>query len=288
MIQAGNVERGELRRVAERKSEKELAFLHELYVATDWGERFAELIDEHVELPKEGRVLYVESGTGGHALSMQERFEDKVTLTCVDESEERLELARVKAITMNTDTEFRSAQPDKLWLRDDQFDLVIGNGSLVAHDRLDKMFSELVRVTTPGGMVAFMLPTSSSFGEFFSVYWEALRNSGLEEHGIDVEELIKELPTISQVEAMAEDEGLEAVSSWTRIEEFDYESGEEFLNSPLITDFLLREWLRKLPEAAQDKVSAEIARIIDEERHDMDFALSVKATLVVGRKKEEQ
>ena len=39
------------------KSQKELAFLEDLYIATDWGERFAELIDEHVELPKEGRAL---------------------------------------------------------------------------------------------------------------------------------------------------------------------------------------------------------------------------------------
>ena len=108
--------------------------------------------------------------------------------------------------------------------------------------------------------------------------------TAMEEHGIDVEELIMELPTVSQVEVMAEQEGLENISSWTSIEEFDYESGEEFLNSPLITDFLLREWLRELPEAAQDKVSAEIARIIDEERQDMDFALSVKATLIIGRK----
>jgi hypothetical protein len=150
------------------------------------------------------------------------------------------------------------------------------------------MLSEMVRVAAPGGTVALSLATSSSFGEFFSVYWEALRNSGIVNHEHDVESLITELPTVSSVEAMAEREGLDNVTSWTQIEEFDYESGEEFLNSPLITDFLLREWLRKLPEAAQDKVIAEIARIIDEERHDMDFALSVKATLVVGRKKEEQ
>ena len=52
------------------KSEKELAFLQELYVATDWGERFAALMDEHVELPKKGRALYVGAGTGGHALAV--------------------------------------------------------------------------------------------------------------------------------------------------------------------------------------------------------------------------
>ena len=42
------------------KSEKELAFLHDLYVAPDWGERFAELVDAHIKLPKEGRALSYE------------------------------------------------------------------------------------------------------------------------------------------------------------------------------------------------------------------------------------
>src|SRR5919202_6262504 len=101
------------------KSDKELAFLRDLYVATEWGERFAELIDEHVELPKEGRILYVESGTGGHAMALQERMAGDVRLVCVDESEECLELARVKALAVRAGTEFRRTQLDELWFRDD-------------------------------------------------------------------------------------------------------------------------------------------------------------------------
>jgi ubiquinone/menaquinone biosynthesis C-methylase UbiE len=271
--------------VSADKSDKELAFLHELYVATDWGERFAELVDEHVELPKEGRILYVESGTGGHAMALQERMADDVRLVCVDENEECLELARVKALAVRAKTEFRQTQLDDLWFRDDQFELVVGDGSLVAPERLPRMLSEMARVAAPGGTVALTLATASSFGEFFSIYWEALRNAGLETRGVDVEALIKELPTVSDMEAMAVREGLDAVTSWTHIEEFDYESGEEFLNAPLITDFLLKGWLESLPDAeTRSRISQEVARIIDEERQDMDFALSVKATLLIGRK----
>ncbi len=72
------------------KSPKELAFLHDLYVAPDWGERFAELVDAHIELPKKGRALYVCAGTGGHALALDEREGEKVDFVCVDESEDYL------------------------------------------------------------------------------------------------------------------------------------------------------------------------------------------------------
>jgi ubiquinone/menaquinone biosynthesis C-methylase UbiE len=271
--------------VASSKSDKELAFLRDLYVATDWGERFAELVDEHVELPKEGSMLYVAAGTGGHALAMQERAGSRLTLICVDESEESLELGRAKAMAVRADPEFRRAQLEALGFEDDQFDLVVGDASLIAAERLPEVVAEMVRVAAPGGTVALTLPTSSSFGEFFSVYWEALRNSGIDSHEHDVESLITGLPAVSEIEALAGREGLDNVSSWTRIEEFDFESGEEFLNAPLITDFLLRVWLESVPEAAdQERVTKEIERIIDAERQDMNFALSVKATLVIGRK----
>lgn len=268
-----------------RKSEKELAFLQDLYVATDWGERFAALIDKHVQLPKKGRMLYVAAGTSGHALAMQERAGDKLSLVCLDESEECLELGRVKAMAVRADPEFRRAQLEALSFEDDQFDLVVGDASLVVAERLPEMLAEMVRVAAPGATVALSLVTASSFGEFFSVYWEALRNLGIEDHEHDVESLITELPTVAAIETMATHEGLDNVASWMEVEEFNYESGEEFLNAPLITDFLLTRWLESLPEAeAQARIATEIARIIDVERQKMDFTLSVKTTLIVGRK----
>ncbi len=271
--------------MSENKSDNELAFLKDLYVATDWGERFAALMDETIKLPEKGRILYVESGTGGHAMALQNSAEEDVSMVCVDESEESLELARAKAMAMSVEPEFRHAQPDALWLRDDQFELVLGDGSLVAPHRLPEMLSEMARVAAPGGTVAFALTTTSSFGEFFSIYWEALQSAGLEDRAAMVEELITELPTISVIEDLARQEGLRNVSSMTKAEEFTYESGEDFLNSPLITDFLLKSWMQSLNDDEQARVFPEIARLIDEERQEADFMLSVKATLVTGQKK---
>ena len=270
--------------MTDAKTDKELAFLQDLFIALDWGERFGELIDEHVKPPTEGRALYAAAGTGGHAMALQERAGAKLELLCVDENSECIALAQTKATATNEETRFQITQLDQLDLPDNQFDFVVGNASLVARSRVRRMFAEMVRVAAPGATIAFALPTASSFGEFFSIYWEALHNNGLLDHEGDVEQLITALPTVSDLEQMAEDEGLKDVASWTRIEEFDYDSGEQFLSAPLVAEFLMREWLALVPESERADLFREISRLINEERHEAEFALSVKATLVTGQK----
>lgn len=270
------------------KSPKELAFLHDLYVASDWVERFAELVDAHVTLPKEGRALYVSVGTGGHAMALREHSDEKLELIGVDESEEQLELARAKALAMKEKIAFQREEVLSLSFPDDRFDLVLGNSSMTQTNNLHGMLAEMVRVASPGATVAWWLPTASSFGEFFSIFWEALLNAELDDHGVDVEQLITERPTVSDVAQLAEQAGLDNLESWTSIEEFDYESGDAFLNSPLINDFLLPRWLTSVPESARERVMQELVSIIDEERHSGEFALTMKATLVVGRKARVQ
>jgi hypothetical protein len=159
---------------------------------------------------------------------------------------------------------------------------------MVRTDDLRKMLSELVRVAAPGGTVVWWLPTSSSFGEFFSIFWEALLNAELEDFGVAVEHLITDLPSVSDIKHMAEAEGLGKVQTWTAIEEFDFESGEQFLSAPLITDFLLQRWLGSIPEAAHERVMQELGHIIDEERHSGEFVLTMKATLLIGTKQRVQ
>ena len=266
------------------KTDKELAFLYDLYIATDWGERFAELIDEHLEIPSEGRALYIDAGTGGHALALHERAGKKLTIVCSDKNEECLELARAKAAALHERAEFRRENAHALSFPDDEFDLVLANNSFTSPSHLKESLAEALRVAKPGATIAWWLPTASSFGEFFSIYWEALLNSGIVDNEINVDQLITNLPTISEAESWSEEAGLIDLNSWTAIEEFDYQSGADFLNSPLITDFLLPTWLQSVPGDAHEGVRAELARIIDEERHAGEFALTLKATLVVGKK----
>jgi hypothetical protein len=142
----------------------------------------------------------------------------------------------------------------------------------------------MARVAAPGGTVALALPTFSSFGEFFSIYWEALHNLGLLDHERDVETLITVLPAVSRMEELAEQAGLENVTSTTKVEEFDYESAEKFLSDPLVADFLMPIWMETLPADSHQNVIDEIGRLVNEESHGLEFALTIKTTLVIGEK----
>lgn len=265
------------------KTDKELAFLHDLFVATDWGERFAQLVDEHIKLLNQGRALYVGSGTGGHAIALQERS-PQLKFLCIEETEEYLELARAKATAVKDAAEFRQGKLDQLDLEDNQFDFVIGDGSMADITRIPAMLVEMVRVAKPGATVALSLATAGSFGEFFSLYWEVLHNCGLRGHESYVEGLITELLTSSELEKLGEHAGLEEVESWSRMEEFNFDSGERFLNSPLISDFLMNRWLEFIPEESRECVRQAIPGVVNDDRHDAEFILSVKATLLTGRK----
>ena len=266
------------------KSNKELAFLHDLFIAADWGERFAALMDSHLRLPDKGRVLYAGAGTGGHLMALREHAAHELEFLGIDENDECVALARAKASTLQANAEFQTGRLDALDFEDEQFDLVIGDASLVAPGRVPAVISEVVRVAAPAASVAIALPTSSSFGEFFSILWEALLSSDLAKHQLDVESLITELPTAADIDLIATREGLGGTTSWTQIEEFDYDSGAEFITAPLIADFLMKGWLRSLPAKDKQRVAKKIARLIDEERHNAEFSLTVKATLLVGRK----
>ncbi len=274
------------------KNDKELAFLYDLYIAPDWNERFAGLIDEHIQIPKQGRVLYVEQGTGGHALEMSARAGQETEITATDSDVERIRLAQAKAVIIKdaATTDFHQSQPESLPFDSGEFDLVIANFSLisaVAPERLPEIITEMKRVTRGGGVLALAVTTRSSFGEFLSLYWEALSNLEDVSHAAHVETLVNKLPVIADVETLMQHNGVTEIQTWTNREEFEFASGAEFLASPLIENFLAPDWLAHLPDVDTDAAAREhIARLIDDERQDAAWSISIKATLFVGQRGE--
>jgi hypothetical protein len=166
-----------------RTSDKELAFLQDIFIAPDWGERFAELIDEHVKLPKEGKAplrrrRYWRTCNGTVRSAPVKNW----SYAALTKTRNARSWHEQKATATSEQILSPLRHPINSTLSDNSFDLVIGNASLVSRQRVRKVLSELVRVAAPGATIALTLPTASSFGEFFSIYWEALHNNGLIDH----------------------------------------------------------------------------------------------------------
>jgi hypothetical protein len=144
------------------------------------------------------------------------------------------------------------------------------------------VLTEAARVTGAGGAVALGFTTAGSFGEFFSLYWEALFNAELD--GGVAEKLIATQITVDDLTEWALKCGLKKAAVETFREEFTYESGKELMTSPLVADFLWPKWLAEVDAGNHERLAHDITRSADSFREDADFTFSVKATILSGNK----
>ena len=262
------------------KTEKELAFLRDLYINDEWTKRFTDLVDKHLKFSKEKNFLYINAGTGSHVFALRERMDKNTAVFATAENEHILNIARDKALAVKSDVDFSAIR-----FEDDSFDVVLTDATFARPAELDRLMAESVRVAKTGGRIAVFLPSAGSFGEVFSLMWEVLFNEDLCEHGAAVEAMIQELPTLSRAEEIAESAGLVDVKTETSKEIFEYANGAEFVISPLVADFLLPVWLEALSEKEKVRVTEKLAQLIDVEDGTLSFRFSVKATLLMGEKK---
>jgi len=261
------------------KTEKELAFLRDLYVTDEWTRRFTDLVDKHFKSSREAKFLYINAGTGNHAFALREKMHKNTAVFATCENQELLNIARDKALAVKVDVDFSMLRFD-----DDSFDMLLTDASFVRPSDLNELVAESRRIAKSGGKVAVFFPAAGSFGEIFSLLWEVLFNEDLGEHGAAAEKMIRDLPTISRAEEIAESAGLTNVETHTSNEIFEFENGAAFVSSPLVADFLLPSWLDSLNEKEKERVTDELTRLIDLEDGTLTFRFTVKATLMMGEK----
>ena len=260
------------------KTQKELAFLRDLYINDQWTSRFTDLADKHLKFSGIENLLYVNAGTGAHAFALREKVDKDTAIFAACEDEDILAIARDKAIAVRSDVDFSITR-----FEDDSFDAVLADATFVKRALIEEFVDETVRVARDGAKVAILLPSAGSFGEVFSLIWEVLFNEDLGEHGAAAENLVAEIPAIGRIEEIAESVGLSNIKTHSATEIFEYENGVEFVASPLVADFLLPVWLKMLDENEKERVTEKLAQLIDAEG-DLSFRFSIKATLLTGEK----
>lgn len=262
------------------KTERELAFIRDLDINENWTKRFTDLIDKHIGFKDAENILYINAGTGDHCIAIREKIDEKVAIFATCENDELLKIARDKGAAVHSDVDF-----SRIDFEDAAFDAVIADASFTEPQDVKELVVEAIRVARSGGDVAVVLPSAGSFGEVFSLLWEVLFNEGLGEHGQVAESMISEILSISHIEDIAENAGLDNVRTELANEVFEYENGAAFVAAPLVADFLLPRWLETLDEDDKERVTQKLAQLIDLEDVDLTFRFSVKATLLTGKKR---
>ena len=260
------------------KTQKELAYLREL-MHEEWTRRFTDLVDKHLDLTEAENALYMNAGTGTHAIALGEKFGEKTNVFAACENDHLLAIARDKAVALRSGVDLSTIQ-----FSDDAFDAVVADATFILPGDVETVIEDAVRVVHTGGGVAVFLPGTGSFGEIFSLLWEVLFNEDLGEHGRAAEKMITDLPSVEALESMARRSGLVNIRTEVATEIFEFDDGAAFVTSPLIADFLMPTWLAMLDEDEKERVTAGLASLIDDEDGTLAFRFSVKVNLLTGEK----
>lgn len=262
---------------------RELAYRFDLFIAPDWCERFDSILAEHVAMPDEGRILEINCGTGAHVIAVAGRLKEGEVVG-VDASGERLAIARAKAQAAKCERcTFAEADPERLGFEDASFDAVVLDASLSEPARLGALAAEAVRVARKDALVAVKVLLRGSFDEFFSIYWEALHDVGIaDEVWGDLEKIVLEHQTFEEAMTALRDAGIRNVETHRSKEEWRFDNGEAFLDSPLVNDLFLEEWFSVVPAGRLAEVREAVAGIIDRESEGAYFDISAKTLVVSG------
>ncbi len=254
---------------------KEIAFLRGLTVEPEWTQRFTDLFDGKVKIGKIETLTYLNAGCGNHAIEIQEKLGAKTQVFPVCESAAMADNAQIKAEVTKTAIDFSTNRPMA------ESDLVIADASLLMPVEISDFAAASIKASKD--RVAIFLPTAGSYGEVFSILWELLAELGIKGQDEEITKLITEQPTVSLVEELLAELGLREIEVFTITEDFDFETGTVFVESPLLTHFFFPKWLSFLTNKDKKRVLGELAQKIDDDRDEMTFRFTVKATVFHGK-----
>ena len=264
---------------------REEAYLYDLFLTPGWRERYDRLVDQEFTFPEEGRFLDLEAGTGGFAVDLAVRGGRRVEVMVVSADTELQAIATEKARIANASNIRFCSERSELAVDDGSYDVAVADYSLRPWREPVLSLTETVQLLRPGGTLISKQLTQGSFDEFFSIFWEALSELGLVDYSPGLETLIVATPTLTSLEAEAAEAGLRHIRSVSSKEVFTFANATEFLTSPLIRLPFLPRWLEILPDAqTREAVLTCIAGIIDRERQEAEFDVSVRASLLIARR----
>lgn len=273
--------------MADAQSLREQRFARALdrEVAPVWHDRFARLVFRHLPQVDNPFVLDVQCGAGRTTYELLDRMGAGTKVLGLESDATLRGMAKARMEPAWKDrVYFRSGDvTDIADMAEDTYDLVVANLVLTAGHDTAKVLEELVRVVKPGGRVLVTLPMAGTWAEVEDLFQLVLMDAGRQDAARRLRRLGRMRKSGPELARIATEIGLDPRNVVIEHERFDllFNSGREFLFTPMVEHGPLRSWKAILDDQSKQKeLFWQLKEAIDAYYGETVFAVSIVAGVV--------
>jgi SAM-dependent methyltransferase len=242
---------------------------------------------EEAEIAPGQSILDVAGGSGEPSLTIAEIVGPKGSVTYTDAVAEMVDAARAQAIDRNlTNVQFRQCVADSLPFPDNSFDTTVSRLGAMFFPNPEGAFREMLRVTKPGGQLAFVVWYKSELNPFCYAVTDVLsRHVETPPADPDAPGAFR-FAELGKLAGILRDAGAEDVRE--RVFEFDMAapiSPEEFWEMRSGISETLRTKLAKLSDQKRSEIANEALRAVNPFFPNNEMCFPTQMLIVSGRKR---
>lgn len=249
-----------------------------------WVEPLFEVCRNMATASAAGTVLVAESRCGFVALELAPHLEENSRLMALDPHGAMLDVARERAERREglESIFFVNQRVADLSYAADVFGTSLCLDGLLTARQAQEGIAELARVTAEEGALVVGVPLANCFAEFYDILDEAMRAHRLDDALPRIDRLKRSLISPGRLAGAAHEAGLEDISIEKLSWEVAFESGRDFLDSPLIRQSFFPHWIGLVRSTDREPVMRHVCDAIDTYWHARQFSTTVHAAVLVG------
>jgi len=252
-----------------------------------WSAPFGVRLLEAVRFGKVDAAVDIGCGTGFPLMELAMRLGTTARVygidpwvAALDRAEKKLAQNGIRNVTLI------HGQAELIPLENETIDLVTSNNGLNNVTDSDRVLDEIERILKPGGQLVQTLNLEGSMIEFYQVFEEVLKSSGLGSQVSAVRaHILKKRKPLPEVLSQLKDHGF--TENTVRLDHFDYRfsDGTALLNHYFIRLAFMQSWKDLVPVQNQADVFRSVeSRLNDLARQQGFITLSIPFALIDSRK----
>jgi ubiquinone/menaquinone biosynthesis C-methylase UbiE len=224
-----------------------------------WAAPFGIKLLNLVRYKKNIRVLDIGSGSGFPLIELAMRLGPTCKVFGLDPSKAAIERTTFKLkYTGVQNVEIVEGLAEKMPFEKDFFDLIVSNNGLNNVQDLPKTLNECNRVSRPSAQLVFTFNTNRTFAEFYDVFREVLRENGLKELQVKVNDHIYEKRRpVSEYVNLLEQANFHINNLYEDEFDFKFSDGTAMLNHFSMKIFMAA-WKELVPDQFRENIFQKI------------------------------